>query len=86
VRVLPLLSSALTTPRLPAQGKSEDEPSLPPALQAARARATGIARQLGHVQRDFGLSVDPEEYANEHLNFGLMEVRVCWCLAGKAFF
>ena len=59
---------------LVSQGKSEEEPSLTPALALARTQATDIAKQLGRIQRDFGLSVDPEEYADTHLNFGLVEV------------
>jgi hypothetical protein len=43
-------------------------------LQAARERAKKIALELGREQRDCGLDIDPIDYAQNTLHFGLMEV------------
>lgn len=65
-----------SSPCFPVQGKSDDEPSLPPALKVAKEKSIAIALQLGRHQRDCGLAVDPHDYASSVLKFGLMEVRV----------
>lgn len=58
------------------QEKSEMEGAAAPtaALEDARQHMQALALQVGQAQRGQGLEVVPEDFANEALKFGLMEV------------
>ena len=60
------------------QEKSEAEPQLPPALATARQDMIVLTLQAGELQSAAGLTITPEQFLRENLNFGLMEVGVCF--------
>ncbi|KAL2238417.1 DExH-box ATP-dependent RNA helicase DExH11 [Sesamum indicum] len=60
------------------QQKSTSEPSLTPKLSQAKKRLYDTAIRLGELQAKFKLQVDPQEYAQENLKFGLVEVVYEW--------
>ncbi|PIN04704.1 Cytoplasmic exosomal RNA helicase SKI2, DEAD-box superfamily [Handroanthus impetiginosus] len=60
------------------QQKNTSEPSLTPKLSQAKKRLYDTAIRLGELQADFKLQVDPEEYAQENLKFGLVQVVYEW--------
>eukprot|EP00897_Mesotaenium_endlicherianum_P000213 jgi/Mesen1/10192/ME000766S09561 len=60
------------------QQKDASTPDLTPKLASARSRLYETALQVGEVQKSYGLSIDPEEYAALTLQFGLMEVVYEW--------
>ncbi|XVE79464.1 hypothetical protein DITRI_Ditri14bG0060900 [Diplodiscus trichospermus] len=60
------------------QQKNASEPSLTPKLFQAKKRLYDTAIRLGKLQADFKLSITPEEYAQENLKFGLVEVVYEW--------
>lgn len=53
----------------------DDEPLVPPRLAAARDRLRLLARDAGVVQRQCGLTIDPDDFVESTLKFGLLEVR-----------
>ena len=59
------------------QEKSEAEPQLPPALAAARQDMIVLTLQAAELQSAAGLTITPEQFLHENLNFGLMEVGFC---------
>ncbi|KAK7301822.1 hypothetical protein RJT34_12698 [Clitoria ternatea] len=60
------------------QQKNTSEPSLTPNLSEAKDRLYKTAIRLGELQADFKLSINPQEYAQENLKFGLVEVVYEW--------
>jgi antiviral helicase SKI2 len=76
---------AWTAPLLRARPKekSDVEPTLPPALAAARADLTALVAQLAEAQAARGLQISGEEYARAVLHPGLMEVGAVGCGAGE---
>lgn len=60
------------------QQKDASEPMLTERLEQAKDRLYNTAIRLGHVQKSFDLSLDPEDYARANLKFGLMEVVYEW--------
>ncbi|KAL1370055.1 hypothetical protein AAHE18_01G032100 [Arachis hypogaea] len=60
------------------QQKNTSDPSLTPTLAKARQRLYNTAIRLGKLQADFHLPINPEEYAQENLKFGLVEVVYEW--------
>ncbi|XP_057953252.1 DExH-box ATP-dependent RNA helicase DExH11 [Malania oleifera] len=60
------------------QQKNASEPSLTPKLSEARQRLYDTAIRLGELQAEFKLQIDPQEYAQENLKFGLVEVVYEW--------
>lgn len=60
------------------QQKNASKPSLTPKLSAAVQRLYDTAIKLGQLQVHFKLPIDPEEYAQENLKFGLVEVVYEW--------
>ncbi|KAG0598823.1 hypothetical protein M758_12G103200 [Ceratodon purpureus] len=60
------------------QQKDASEPMLTERLEQAKDRLYNTAIRLGHVQKSFDLSLDPEDYARGNLKFGLMEVVYEW--------
>ncbi|KAI4305143.1 hypothetical protein L6164_028529 [Bauhinia variegata] len=60
------------------QQKNTSEPSLTPKLSEAKHRLYNTAIRLGELQKNFGLPINPEEYAQENLKFGLVEVVYEW--------
>ncbi|GAB4824491.1 Antiviral helicase ski2 [Ancistrocladus abbreviatus] len=60
------------------QQKNTSEPSLTPKLSQAIQRLYDTAIRLGQLQVEFKLPVSPEEYAQENLKFGLVEVVYEW--------
>ncbi|KAL0458826.1 UNVERIFIED_CONTAM: DExH-box ATP-dependent RNA helicase DExH11 [Sesamum latifolium] len=60
------------------QQKNTSEPSLTPKLSQAKKRLYDTAIRLGELQAKFKLQVDPQEYAQENLKFGLVEVVYEW--------
>lgn len=57
------------------QERVDEEPVVPPRLAAAREQLRGLAREAGAVQRQCGLPIDPEDFVQSTLKFGLLEVR-----------
>ena len=60
------------------QGKSKEDPVLPPALKERQKLITGIATKLGELQVDLGVPITPQEYVEENVQIGLMEVVLEW--------
>ncbi|KAL9238723.1 hypothetical protein vseg_013107 [Gypsophila vaccaria] len=60
------------------QQRNTSEPSLTPRLSAAVRRLYDTAIRLGELQAKFQLPVNPEEYAQDNLKFGLVEVVYEW--------
>ncbi|KAL2332921.1 hypothetical protein Fmac_014134 [Flemingia macrophylla] len=60
------------------QQKNTSEPSLTPKLAEAKHRLYNTAMRLGELQERFNLHIDPAEYAQENLKFGLVEVVYEW--------
>ncbi|XP_020972282.1 DExH-box ATP-dependent RNA helicase DExH11 isoform X3 [Arachis ipaensis] len=60
------------------QQKNTSDPSLTPTLAKARQRLYNTAIRLGELQAHFHLPINPEEYAQENLKFGLVEVVYEW--------
>ena len=65
------------------QGKSEeaaDSSDLPERLRDSIEAMKTIACNLGQLQKECGLEVDPGEYCDQSLNFGLVHVVYEWAL------
>ncbi|XP_055831950.1 DExH-box ATP-dependent RNA helicase DExH11 isoform X4 [Solanum dulcamara] len=60
------------------QQKETSESFLTPKLSQAKRRLHETAIRLGGLQAQFKLPIDPEEYAQENLKFGLVEVVYEW--------
>jgi len=60
------------------QQRNASEPSLTPKLAEAKKRLYDTAIELGKLQADLQVPVDPEEYARDNLKFGLVEVVYEW--------
>ncbi|KAM7527413.1 hypothetical protein LguiB_030823 [Lonicera macranthoides] len=60
------------------QQKNTSEPSLTPKLSQAKQRLLDTAKRLGELQANFNVQVEPDEYAQENLKFGLVEVVYEW--------
>ncbi|KAL3625768.1 Antiviral helicase ski2 [Castilleja foliolosa] len=60
------------------QQKNTSEISLTPKLSQAKKRLYDTAIRLGELQAKFKIQVDPQEYAQENLKFGLVEVVYEW--------
>ncbi|XVF19931.1 hypothetical protein REPUB_Repub11eG0153900 [Reevesia pubescens] len=60
------------------QQKNTSEPSLTSKLSQAKQRLYETAIRLGQLQAEFKLQITPEEYAQENLKFGLVEVVYEW--------
>ncbi|CAJ1960297.1 unnamed protein product [Sphenostylis stenocarpa] len=60
------------------QQKNTSEPSLTPKLAEAKHRLYKTAFRLGELQAQFNLPINPAEYAQENLKFGLVEVVYEW--------
>lgn len=60
------------------QQKNTSEPSLTPKLAHAKKRLYDTAIRLGELQAQCNVSIDPQEYAQENLKFGLVEVVYEW--------
>uniref|UniRef100_A0A1J3FE68 Helicase SKI2W n=1 Tax=Noccaea caerulescens TaxID=107243 RepID=A0A1J3FE68_NOCCA len=60
------------------QQKNTSAPTLTPKLAKAKQRLYDTAIRLGELQAGYNLQIDPEEYAQENLKFGLVEVVYEW--------
>ncbi|QCD78043.1 antiviral helicase SKI2 [Vigna unguiculata] len=60
------------------QQRNTSEPSLTPKLAEAKHRLYKTAIRLGELQAQFNLPINPAEYAQENLKFGLVEVVYEW--------
>ncbi|KAM7256254.1 hypothetical protein ACFE04_011995 [Oxalis oulophora] len=60
------------------QQRKTSEPSLTPKLAKATNRLYNTAIRLGELQAHFKLQISPQEYAQENLKFGLVEVVYEW--------
>ncbi|KAF5205630.1 Dexh-box atp-dependent rna helicase dexh11 [Thalictrum thalictroides] len=60
------------------QQKNTSDPSLTPKLAQAKKRLYYTAIRLGKLQEHFKLQINPEEYAEDNLKFGLVEVVYEW--------
>lgn len=60
------------------QQKETSKPNLTPQLANAKERLFKTAVRLGELQASFGLPINPEDYANDSLKFGLVEVVYEW--------
>ncbi|MCD7463271.1 Antiviral helicase ski2 [Datura stramonium] len=60
------------------QQKETSESFLTPKLSQAKKRLNETAIRLGELQAQFKLPIDPQEYAQENLKFGLVEVVYEW--------
>jgi len=63
---------------------SELDSELPDSLVLCCQKMRTIAMNLGSMQRDHGLAIDPKEYCDNSLKFGLVHVVYEWAL-GVAF-
>ena len=65
------------------QQKSDDEDfsaEIPPDLLRCCERMKTVARNLGTLQKENGVNVDPEEYIEEAMKFGLVHVTYEWAI------
>ena len=53
---------------------------VPPRLMNASEKIENIALKLGAIQKELGLYVDPQEYAESTLNFGLLHAVYEWAM------
>uniref|UniRef100_A0A1D1YRD5 Helicase SKI2W n=1 Tax=Anthurium amnicola TaxID=1678845 RepID=A0A1D1YRD5_9ARAE len=60
------------------QQKNTSEPSLTPKLASARKRLYDTAIRLAELQARFKVPVTPEDYAQDNLKFGLVQVVYEW--------
>lgn len=60
------------------QQRNASDPSLTPKLSQAKNRLFNTAIRLGELQAKHKLQINPEEYAQENLKFGLVEVVYEW--------
>ncbi|KAK8598558.1 hypothetical protein V6N13_094525 [Hibiscus sabdariffa] len=60
------------------QQKNASEPSLTSKLSQAKQRLYDTAIKLGNLQAELKIPITPEEYAQENLKFGLVEVVYEW--------
>ncbi|CAN1232070.1 DExH-box ATP-dependent RNA helicase DExH11 [Linum grandiflorum] len=60
------------------QQRNTSEPALTPKLKQAKERLYNTAIRLGELQVRCDVQVNPEEYAQENLKFGLVEVVYEW--------
>ncbi|XP_022752665.1 DExH-box ATP-dependent RNA helicase DExH11 isoform X1 [Durio zibethinus] len=60
------------------QQKNTSKPSLTSKLSQAKQRLYDTAIRLGKLQAEFKLQITPEEYVQENLKFGLVEVVYEW--------
>lgn len=60
------------------QERTDSAPRLTERLTAAQQNAVQLAKDLGAMQRDAGMQVAPDEYAQASLNWGLAEVVYEW--------
>ncbi|CAL1402203.1 unnamed protein product [Linum trigynum] len=60
------------------QQRNTSDPSLTPKLKQAKERLYNTAIRLGELQAGHNLQINPEEYAQENLKFGLVEVVYEW--------
>lgn len=61
-------------------GSSELDSEVPLRIVECCDKMKAIAVKLGQVQKDYGLNVDPVEYCNEALKFGLVHVVYEWAI------
>lgn len=68
------------------QAKSDEEmdSELPEKLLTCIDQMKRVATNLGQMQKEQGLEVDPAEYCEEALKFGLVHVVYEWALGGTA--
>ena len=65
------------------QQKSDDEEfsaEIPPDLLRCCERMKTVARNLGTLQKENGVNIDPEEYIEEAMKFGLVHVTYEWAI------
>ncbi|XAR60693.1 RNA helicase [Bertholletia excelsa] len=60
------------------QQKNTSEASLTPKLALAKQRLYDTAIRLGELQAHFNVQINPQEYAQENLKFGLVQVVYEW--------
>lgn len=60
------------------QQRNTSQPSLTPKLALAKNRLYETAVRLGELQAHFKVAVNPEDYVNDNLKFGLVEVVYEW--------
>lgn len=60
------------------QQKNASEPTLTSKLSQAKQRLYETAIRLGKLQAHFNVQINPEEYAQDNLKFGLVEVVYEW--------
>ncbi|KAJ7959741.1 DExH-box ATP-dependent RNA helicase [Quillaja saponaria] len=60
------------------QQKNASELSLTPKLAQAKQRLYNTAIRLGELQAHFNIQINPEEYVQDNLKFGLVEVVYEW--------
>ena len=63
------------------EGKTEIEPRLAPGLTLAKKHLTDLANKLGALQSDMGVPITPQEYVEQNVQHGLMEVVYEWARA-----
>lgn len=63
------------------EGKTDNEPRIPVALQSAKKHLTDLATKLGALQVDMGVPITPQEYVDSNVQYGLMEVVYEWARA-----
>jgi antiviral helicase SKI2 len=66
------------------KGESELDSELPEALVECCRKMQAIATNLGQIQKECGLKVDPNEYRDNSFKFGLVRVVYDWAL-GHSF-
>ncbi len=60
------------------QERVDDLPRATPRLAAAQETLCTLAREAGVLQRQMGMTIDPDEFVQQALKFGLIEVVFEW--------
>lgn len=74
------IAAALSALVFQEKSDSELDSELPDTLVDCCEKMKTLARNLGQVQKDAGLQVDPGEYSDHSLKFGLVHVVYEWAL------
>ncbi len=76
----PEIVAALSALLWEQKNEEEFDMEVPESLLSCCHRMKMIAKHLGQLQKQHGLDVDPEEYADNSLKFGLVHVVYEWAL------
>jgi antiviral helicase SKI2 len=74
----PEMVAALSALIFQEKAETDMDSELPEKLRDTCERMRNIAMELGHLQKQHGLMIEPKDYADNALNFGLVHVVYDW--------